>query len=458
MFEHSASTKNNKIIDPQANLLSFGWLLHLRWGAILGQILLIYVVGAFFKIPVPVVLVIVIILFETTSNLLFAFLKKKEIALPQWLFGVIMFIDVVLLTVLLAQTGGAMNPFTFLYLLHVVIGAILMRPLLSWALGIFTILCYSSFFLNPVALSSDLHHGAMEGAVIKGPICLDVAELSWSTENTMNLHLQGMLVAFSITTFFLLFFIGRIRNSLTSYYETVNQLKNERAKNEKLSALATLAAGAAHEFSTPLSTIAVAAGEMHYYCMENGLKDEIKDDIVLIRSQVAKCKDILDQLSADAGNQRGEKTSRFSTLELLEDLRNEYNETDNRKIVFSCTPEKCMLNGPRQTILRTLKGLLKNAIDATINKKNPEISVNFRCDGPFFIFSVTDNGEGMDEGIIKQATEPFFTTKETGKGMGLGLFLAKSIAERLGGDIDIDSEKDCGTTVTLRLAMLHRGA
>jgi len=430
----------------------------LRWGAIFSQVLLIYLIRVFFDMSIPIQLVTAIILFEIASNLLFYILQKKQNIIPEWLFVAIMFIDAVLLTVLLAKTGGAMNPFSFLYLLHVVIGAMLMRSSFAWLLGLFTILCYASFFIVPGGLFQEKPYGAMKGVVVSGPVCTDPSIVSTSsTGNQINLHLQGMLVAFTITTVFIVFFISRIRKSLDGYYEMVNQLEHEKVKSEKLAALATLAAGAAHEFSTPLSTIAVAAGELLYNSKEYNLPQEVVDDVSLIKKQVAHCKNILDQLSADAGSYRGEPAGTFTSADLIEDLQHEYSAVKNIEKLFTCAPQRLALKGPRQTISRILKGLVKNAVDASRQVKDPIISVHLSSDDKFFICTITDNGAGIEKDCLSQVTEPFFTTKEAGKGMGLGLFLAQSFAERFGGNVQIDSQEGKGTTVTFRLALSHIG-
>jgi two-component system sensor histidine kinase RegB len=441
---------------PKATSITFVWLLHLRWGAIFSQLVLIYMVGFYLKIDIPIVLVSSIISFEIISNLTFFYLKKKHLDVKEWLFGAIMFIDVVLLTILLLQTGGAMNPFTFLYLLHVVIGAILMRPVLAWILGIFTILCYSFLFLPPE------HLNFLSGTAFKqeaiGPICIDVATIADETDNNMKIHLKGMLVAFAITTIFIVFFIGRIRRALDDYYETVEHLKGEMVKNEKLAALATLAAGAAHEFSTPLSTIAVAAGEMLHFCNKHDVDDELVDDVFLIKDQVAVCKEILDQLSSDSGAARGDQLTKFSTIDLVEDIKEFMPNSAKLEVKVGEKAHDLQLTAPYLTIFKAIKGLIKNGCDASPLEQDQLISLNISTDEKHLVIAIKDQGTGMDAETQLRAVEPFFTTKAPGEGMGLGLFLAQSIAERFGGDLTIESVINKGTNIRMRLALKEIGA
>jgi two-component system sensor histidine kinase RegB len=97
-----------------------------------------------------------------------------------------------------------------------------------------------------------------------------------------------------------------------------------------------------------------------------------------------------------------------------------------------------------------LRNLLSNALDASLVTRSVHFSVGLWEEG--YEFVVQDQGVGMDAEGLERATDPFFTTKEVGEGMGLGLFLARSVAERLGGSLVLDSKAGRGTTVRLRLS------
>lgn len=436
--------------------ITVNWVLRLRWGAITSQLVLISLLWLFQKTDIPMLLAAAIIGFEVISNFLFILLKSRHKYIPDLLLYFVMFFDIVLLSILLSETGGAMNPFTFLFLLHVVVGAILLRPLVAWSLGIFTILCYSSFFITYddfiMFFKSILFMTHPSSSSASSPLMI-----SCGTDPDMKLHLQGMLVAFAITTVFLVFFIGRIREALKGYYNTIEQLKAERAKSEKLGALATLAAGAAHEFSTPLSTIAVAAGEMLYFCKKQGGHDELLEDITLIQSQVGNCKEILDGLSADAGTHRGEPLTEFSINDLIAKINEKYDKILNPDIIFTQQINNLTIKAPFLTLVRLTACLIKNSIDATIESSKNQITVDFDYAAPLFIITVVDQGSGMDEAVLSQATEPFYTTKAPGRGMGLGLFLARSVAESFDGKLIINSELNKGTKIIVSFAFERIG-
>ena len=443
--------------EATANI-AFSWLQHLRWGAVLCQAILILLAYVYLEIALPIIFVSIIILFEASSNLLFTFLTRRRKVIPEWLFGMVMFLDIIFLTVLLYFTGGPMNPFTFLYLVHIVVGAILMRANWSWTLAVFTVLSYSSLFIvDPQVfgrLPLMLPGGFIGGVDIQATCHPAITEYNLLSDH-MKLHLKGMLLAFAITAFFIVFFVGRIQKALEEHQQTLISLEEERARSEKLSSLATLSAGAAHEFSTPLSTIAVAAGEMLHHLKDENMDQGLVDDARLIKDQVNACKDILYQMAADAGEHLGEALEKYKIKDVLTTIVSEFSEKDQARIKVENEAGEIAIQIPLRTTVRTVKGLIKNGFDASQEAS----TVFLKCfyDEKYLYFQVTDKGSGMDKENIDRACEPFFTTKEQGKGLGLGLFLAQNVAEQFGGELSIASEKLHGTTVTISFALKHIG-
>jgi len=443
--------------EATANI-AFSWLQHLRWGAVLCQTILILLAYGYLKIALPIIFVSVIILFEACSNLLFTLLTRRRQVIPEWLFGLVMFLDIVFLTILLSFTGGPMNPFTFLYLVHIVIGAILMRANWSWSLAVFTVLCYSSLFIVDPQVFGRLPlmlPGGFIGGVDIPATCHPVTTEYTVLSDHMKLHLKGMLLAFAITAFFIVFFVGKIQKALEEHQQTLVSLEEERARSEKLSSLATLSAGAAHEFSTPLSTIAVAAGEMLHQLKNGNMDQGLVDDARLIKDQVNACKDILYQMAADAGEHLGEALEKHEVEDVVSKIVSEFSEAAQSMIKVENEAGGLSIQVPMRTTVRTVKGLIKNAFDAS-RESSP---VFFKCfyDDKFLYFQVKDQGAGMDKENIERAREPFFTNKEQGKGLGLGLYLAQNVAEQFGGELSITSEKLRGTTVTISFALSQIG-
>jgi len=424
--------------DSTTSRIAFSWLLKLRWGAVICQLLLILVVGLLFDIDIPMPILLAVIFFQIFSNLYFHLLKNQQAAIRPLVFGLIMTWDIIQLTLLIYFSGGPMNPFTFIYLVHVTLGAILMGQRWAWGLNLIAIACYVLLFILPPI--SNFNEGLVAGS-IESP-CI--------SESSMSLHLQGMWAAFTITALFIVFFVSRIGKAMEGHQQTIASLEKERQKSEKMASLATLAAGAAHEFSTPLATIAIAAGEMIHHLNEQGGDPELLGDASLIKKEVNKCRDILRQLAADAGEHLGESFIVISPADFLDIVAAEFKNETSREITFSLDTEIEQISIPLQSWLRVIKGLLKNALDACQDR---EIQGRIYSDKDYLAITVADHGAGMSKEEISRATEPFFTTKEPGKGLGLGLFLAKSLAERFDGDLLIDSAPGRGTKVTFRVKL-----
>jgi two-component system sensor histidine kinase RegB len=406
------------------------WFLTLRWGTVLCQVFLFAAVRFLFATAMPA-LVLGLIAFGVFSNLFFAWLIRQEKIIPFSLFAGVMFLDVTLLSSILALTGGAMNPFTCLYLVHIVVGAILLPGVIAWGLAAFSSLCYGGFFL-PGLKPPAMVDPAMGQAMVPSP--------------ELNLHLQGMWVAFVITSVFVVFFVTRIQQALVARRETRARLREEQLNNERLASLAALSAGAAHEFATPLSTIAVAAGEL-YREMSQGCNETWLGDVQLIRSQVARCRDILYQMAADAGEPMGEAQDTLTIGELIDGVCASLDEQRRERLVIDCTALNGTVTVPQRSFIRVLRGLISNAFNAS-DARAP-VMLRVVVDKLTVMFKVSDQGKGMDHETARRSREPFFTTKPAGQGLGLGLYLAGTLAERLGGGLKIDSTPGIGTMVLL---------
>jgi two-component system sensor histidine kinase RegB len=321
-------------------------------------------------------------------------------------------------------SGGSYNPFNFLYLVHIALAAVVLRPRYTWGLAALSALCFGTLFGDPFAAGSVSGH-------------LDHAD-------QMEMHLRGMWVAFAVAAVFIVYFVGRIRRALGERDAELALARERSARSDKLASLATLAAGAAHELSTPLGTIAVAAGEMQQ-AVARADGSALLDDARLIGDEVRRCRGILERLSTDAGDSPGEVPERVTLGSLAEALR----ASTSDRVVMVLPSEAAALEVsvfPRAT-LQALSALIDNALDASPPATEVVVEAGV-AEGEAF-FCVQDHGSGMAAAVLERAGEPFFTTKEPGEGMGLGLFLAHAIADRLGGRIEIESQPGAGTRARL---------
>jgi|GEM_PF-598752 len=417
------------------------WLLALRWGAVLCQIVLIFSVWMVMHINIPLLPVAAIILFEVAGNLYLHLRQHRNAPISNQTILVILLMDTILLTGLLHVTGGAMNPFVFLYLIHIVTGAIILREKCSWLITATTLACYSLLFFFPPAFISELSStNAMAPA--------DLQRIDILT-GSFQLHLKGMGGAFVVTSLFVVFFVSKIQKALTENRLKIQSLEKERQRHERLAGLATFAAGAAHELATPLSTVAVISCEMIHTLQQLGDRGELLDDARLIRRQVTECKEILYQMTAGAGGHLGEEIRSFSIQQVVEQILTELREEERKRLRIDTVPEDLNIAMPFRSLCRTIKGLVKNGLEAS--PPHEKVTLRWFANAEHLGTEVCDRGTGIEKRLEAQTSNPFFSTKDTG--LGLGLFLARSMAEQFGGGLSIEPLPDQGTRVTLTLSL-----
>ena len=407
--------------------INFAWLIRLRWGAIAGQVVTVLAVTQLLGVALPVTAVMAVIGVEAASNVLCAMLARgARPARESWLVAV-MALDTLVLTALLYLSGGPFNPFSFLYLVQIALAAVVLRERWTWLLVVLAVACSAVLFAmhRPLALGG-------------------------SHVDHMSFHLRGMWVAFVVAAAFIVYFLMRVTRALAARETDLQAARQLAARQEKLASLATLAAGAAHELSTPLASIALAAKELARSVGE-GAPASVTEDVNLIRSQVERCREILERMAADAGESTGEGLASVTVSSLLEGAL--VGVRDRPPVQSEVAPSlaSTSLTLPPRAVAQALRGLVKNAQDAS----EPDGAVRVRAlvEGGALCIEVRDAGPGMPPEVLARAGEPFFTTKPPGQGMGLGLFLSRVLMQRLGGELRIESRPGEGTRACLVLPL-----
>ncbi|MCA9594533.1 MAG: HAMP domain-containing histidine kinase [Myxococcales bacterium] len=395
--------------ESDAARINFAWLVRVRWGAIFAQAAVIAAALVALGVHLPMTAVVVVLLAEVTSNALAqVWGTKTKRVLPRHV-ATLVATDIVLFTLLLYFTGGAANPFSFLYLVPIALAAHILEPRWTWALLALTVVC----------------SGALFGRV----------EHAHHDHAAFGLHLQGMWLALIVAAVFIVYFMHRIAASLREREDQLAQARESAERGARLASLATLAAGAAHELATPLGTIAVVSKELTRRLQ--GGDPELLEDAGVIRSEVDRCRRILDRMATDVGQPTGEAPAPVTTQELIEGALAEVSERA-RVAVSGPVVDLCV---PRHPVQQALHNLVDNALRATDGE------VRIVVDGSRI--SVIDEGAGMSAEVLARATEPFFTSKDGG--MGLGLFLVDTVAEQIGGKLELESKPGAGTRATLIL-------
>jgi two-component system sensor histidine kinase RegB len=401
-------------------------LVRLRWYAIAAQVLTGVVVSYFLHLDVRGLDFALVVLSEVLFNLVaMVALRDQRPPGTRWIAFSLVF-DLSALTTLLFVSGGALNPFTVLFIIQVALGALMLPPRGAVGVLVWAAMCFAVLFVSPSSLYAE-HHAP--GSTVSSFV-----------------HLGGMWFAWLVAATFVAAFVGRLVRDLQARDKAILAAEASNARSRRLTSLAALAAGAAHEISTPLSTIAIAAGELQHPSTYAS-PDEVVEEARLIRDEVERCRMILDRLSAQSGHVRGQQFHKMSASDFTEDALSRLRERTRVNVHYEIddhTPID-ILGG---ALTHALTAVLHNALLADETKS---VELRFARDGRWLRITVADEGTGMSPEILERASEPFFTTRTTGEGMGLGLFLAHNVASTLGGKVEIESTEGVGTKVAFCL-------
>ena len=416
--------------------INVSWLVRLRWAAILGQAVVIAEVQWGLRIALPLPSLGAILAVEVLANTAFEVWLRTAAPVSERVVAGALAFDVSCFTGLLYFTGGPLNPFSFLYLVHIALAALVLRPRWTWTLVFLSIAANAGLFVRHVPLP--MEHGAMHGMH-------DHHEGHVHAGAPLDLHLRGMWVAFAVAAAFIVYFINRVTRALANREAELGRARETAARSEKLASMATLAAGAAHELATPLSTIAVVSRELER------LEDPraVSADARLIREQVDRCRDILGQMAGGAGVHPGEMAEETSMDALVHLALDGLPGAERVVVDWAPGAREATLRLPPRATSQAVRNVTKNALDASPDTAKVELRVGRDRGG--VVMTVIDSGSGMSEEVLAHAAEPFFTTKQPGRGMGLGLFLTRSVLGLLGGTLTLESKLGVGTRVTLSL-------
>ncbi len=399
------------------------WVVKLRYGLVAGELLTIAVAELLLGVALPLPWLAIPVAVTALSNYLLSRHVPSSAAHAQQLIGLVFCLDTLCLTAALALCGGPLNPFSLLYLVLITVSAVVLEKSWTWVLGILSTLCFGLLFWVhlPLEILETHHHGE---------------RFSW--------HLVGMWIAFAIAASLTAYFIGQVAEALRRREQEVLELQQQVSRNERLASLVTLAAGAAHELGTPLASIAVVSKEIERALA--GRDAELADDARLIRSEVDRCRRILHDMSARGAEATGEAPVRIALNELAEMVLAYFTAAQRTWIQVTASGTGL---APPEAAARAVAALVKNGLDAS--PPGVPVALHLWRAAGSIVIRVTDSGSGMPPETLNRIAEPFFTTKEPGRGMGLGLFLVRLFAERLGGQLRFESEPGRGTVATLEL-------
>ena len=415
------------------------WYLHLRWLAVAGQLLTMAVVEWILNINLPQSGMLILMGVTTVTNLGYSFwlrhLRKNGLQpadrLPTYqVVSSLMLIDLTVLTAMLFFTGGLTNPFALFYFVNIAVAGAILTPAWAWSVWFVSVLSVTLLLLRSQAL-------------------LELSNSNLQATGEWSLPKLGYLVSFAACGGVITYFVTVLTGELKQRELALKDAEDARLRNRQLEALATLAAGAAHELATPLSTIAVVAKELSRSLEKNDAREVDKKDVSLIRSELDRCRQILDRMTSAAGEAAGERLDAITVDRFLAETLLGLREPHRVRVtvVQNAKLKKNLL--PVQATAQAIRNLVQNALDAS----QPGQEIIMRADllETNWRILVIDQGDGMTPEVLQRVGEPFFTTKEPGRGMGLGLYLTQNVLRRLNGELKFSSRPGQGTTAEILL-------
>ncbi len=393
--------------DPQlSNRLRLNTLIKLRWLAIVGQSAAVLIVAYWFVFPLPVSVCFALIATSAWLNLFLAFRFPATHRLrPAAALGIMVF-DALQLAGLLFLTGGLTNPFSLLMTVPVVISA----------------------------TSLPLRMTVWLGALVIAMVTLLVfyhLPLPWFPGTELPIpfvYVAGLWMAVVSSITFTGIYAWRVADEARMLANALAATELVLQREQHLSALDGLAAAAAHELGTPLATIALVAKEM-----ERALKGDARwhEDVTLLRSQSERCREILKRLTSlsTEGEQHLAQLPFTSLVEEVVAPHRDFGIAIKLEAGERFGPEPVGRRNPG--VIYGLGNLVENAVDFA----RETVTVRWRWNDAQVRFEVIDDGAGFPPEVIDRIGEPYMSTRqgaEPGGGLGLGLFIAKTLLERSG--------------------------
>jgi two-component system sensor histidine kinase RegB len=414
-------------------LLGMHWLVRLRWMAVLGQVLICLVVDLFLGIRLPAVILAACIGFTVLSNGVLVYYRRAGSGGP-WVKPMVLGGDIAILTIMLYFTGGAHNPFTMFYLLHITMAVILLPAWGAWGA---VALCTAGFWM--------LFHSQHVLVSDTGATCC----------SDMTAHLQGMVVAMVLTGCGVAYFVGRLTAGLRESRHMIALARVDGENVRRTMEVATLAAGIAHELATPLGTIAIVSQDLETMVGEACGNSSCAADARLIRQEVERCRVIIEKLGRTSQTQ--EEDSKSLDWSNLEDLLSGYlSEPVRERLEVRVRPSPLQPLFPQNRLFQCLSILIKNAAEAA--PPGTQVTLDAEIREKRCVFRVGDQGPGFPPGFEERIGEPLVTTKARSGGLGLGLYLVKAFVVGRGGELRVDAGGRGETVVEIQLPLVENQA
>lgn len=379
------------------------------------------------SLPFTEILIALVIL--TGVNLLTFSRLRQALPVTELEFFIQLLIDLICLSAVFYFSGGANNPFVSYFLVPVCISAATLGSSFTLIITGLSITSYSLllFFHVPLPALAPDHHQ--------------------HHTNSINLHVLGMWLNFFISACLITYFVVKMARDLRAQEAQLNRWREDQLRDEQVMAVATLAAGTAHELGTPLSTMKVLISELRE---EHAANSNLQQDLALLQAQVNQCATTLRDLVNKAELAKEGKTAAEPVRSYCDSLIDRWKilrPEVNANIDFSANnPAISAVFSP--TIAQAILNLLNNAADASVE----DIRINIEWNLETMQWTIEDNGPGIAEDISAHLGKSFISTKN--KGLGIGLLLTQATINRHSGTVSLHKRNPQGTLTRMQLPLI----
>lgn len=405
--------------EHRSNWVRLRTLIVLRWIAIFGQLAAITVGTRLFDLDLEIGLCFLAIGASIVANLVAVFVYPENKRLSELEVAGMLTFDILQLGFLLAVTGGLNNPFALLILAPIAISAMALKPLTTATIAAISVGAVTVLAMWHLPLVTQ------DGTVLQMP----------------PVFLFGFWVSVTTGLIFLAVYAGRVTGEVHAMSEALAATQMALAREQKLTDLGGVVAAAAHELGTPLATIKLASAEL---IEELDQSPDLKEDAILIREQADRCRDILRSMG-QAG--KDDLHIRRAPIEAVVREAAEPHAHRGKEITFDFGDEpRQPVIDRRPEIIHGLRNLVQNAVDFA--RSQVWVDVDWADD--FLTVRIIDDGPGFSSSVINRIGDPFVRRhrrkpRRPGyEGMGLGLFIAKTLLERSGAEMSFANASDPG--------------
>lgn len=411
--------------EHRSNWVRLRTLIVLRWIAIFGQLAALTAAQRLFDLELNIGLCFLAIGCSIVANLIAEFVYPENKRLSELEVAGMLAFDILQLCALLALTGGLNNPFALLILAPVAISAMALKPVTT------ALIAATSLIL----------------VVLLGFYFVPLQTTNGEILEKTDMFLYGFMSSVSIGIVFLAVYAGRVTSEVHAMSEALTATQMALAREQKLTDLGGVVAAAAHELGTPLATIKLASGEL---IEELEDRPELKEDARLIRDQADRCRDILRSMG-QAG--KDDLHMRSAPIEAVLREAAEPHSTRGKELYFQIGDTEGSANEQpviqrRPEIIHGLRNLVQNAVDFA----RSSVWINVLWSEDYVTVRIVDDGPGFSMSVINRLGDPFVRRRKKSarrpgyEGMGLGLFIAKTLLERSGAELSFANGREPSDT------------